>query len=57
MPSPYQHREVCGVLLRFICTVIMILELVLALHSALIVIIDENANVTVQNSSKYVLNF
>lgn len=53
MPSPYQHSEVCGVLLQFICTVIMILELVLALHNALIIRIDENANVLVRNSSMF----
>lgn len=53
MPWPYQHREV---LLRFIYTLIMSLELFLALHGALIVRIDENANVPVQNSSKYVFD-
>lgn len=34
----------------------MNLELFLALHRALIVRIDENANVLIQNSSKYVFN-
>lgn len=34
----------------------MSLELFLALHGALIVRIDENANVPVQNSSKYVFD-
>lgn len=40
----------------FIYTLIINLELFLALHRALIVRIDGNGNVLVQNSSKHVLN-